>query len=62
MDLLNYDEMLVQAMFANSDDEVKSIVESFRAQLKSAGIDKLYEYVENLYAENPNVVQILKVD
>lgn len=62
MDLLNYDEMLVQAMYAGSDDEVKAIVESFRAQLKGAGIDQFYAYVENLYAENPNAVQILKVD
>ncbi len=62
MDLLNYDEMLVQAMFASSDDEVKAIVESFRAQLKAAGIDRLYEYVEKLYAENPSAVQVLKVD
>ncbi len=62
MDMLNYDEMLVQAMYANSDEEVKSIVESFRAQIKAAGIDRLYEYVEKLYAENPAAVQILKVD
>ncbi|MBQ8159774.1 MAG: extracellular solute-binding protein [Clostridia bacterium] len=62
MDLLNYDEMLVQAMYAQSDDEVTAIVESFRQQLKSAGIDRLYEHVEKLYAENPSAVQILKVD
>ena len=62
MDLLNYDEMLVQAMFASSDDEVTSIVESFRAQLKAAGIDKLYDYVEAIYAEDPDTVQIVVVE
>ena len=62
MDLLNYDEMLVQAIFAGSDDEVTSIVESFRAQLKSAGIDKLYDYVEAVYAEDPETVQVIVVE
>lgn len=62
MDLLNYDEMLVQAMFAGSDDEVTAIVESFRAQLKAAGIDRLYEYVENVRAENPDAVQVIVVE
>lgn len=62
MDLLNYDEMLVQAMFAGSDDEVTAIVESFRAQLKAAGIDRLYEYVENVRAENPDAVQAIVVE
>lgn len=62
MDLLNYDEMLVQAIFAGSDDEVTSIIESFRAQLKSAGIDKLYDYVEAVYAEDPETVQVIVVE
>ena len=62
MDLLNYDEMLVQAMFAGSDEEVTAIVESFRAQLKAAGIDRLYEYVENVRTENPDAVQAIVVE
>ena len=40
MDLLDWDETFVQACFAKSDDEVKSIVESFRNQLAAAGIDR----------------------
>mgnify|MGYP000175781716 FL=1 len=36
MDLLNWDEVFVQACFAKSDDEVKSIIESFRGQFKSS--------------------------
>ena len=62
MDLLNYDEMMVQAMFAGSDEEVTAIVESFRTQLKAAGIDRLYEYVENVRAENPDAVQVIVVE
>ena len=61
MDLLNYDEMIVQAAFANSDDDVKAIVESFRAQLKAAGIERFYEYVDAVHAENPESIQIMKV-
>ena len=41
MDLLDWDETFVQACFAKSDDEVKTIIESFRDQLKAAGIDRL---------------------
>jgi putative aldouronate transport system substrate-binding protein len=56
MDLLNYKEMIVQAIYAKSDDEVKSIVESFRQQLKSAGLDKFKEYLTQLYKENPTAI------
>ena len=56
MDLLNWDEVLTQAFFAKSEDEVKSIIESFRAQLKAAGIEQFETYVENLYKENPEAV------
>ncbi len=52
MSLLNYKEMLVQAMYATSDAEVTSIVESFRAQLKSAGNDQFTEYLKQLYTED----------
>lgn len=60
MDLLNYDEVLVQACFANSDEEVTSIVESFRAQLKSAGIEQFEAYVKNVFEENPDSVCFYK--
>ncbi|MGB8455872.1 MAG: hypothetical protein WCD89_26600 [Anaerocolumna sp.] len=52
MYLLNYKEMLVQAMFSSSDDEVKKIVESFREQLKTAGNDKFEAYLKQLYDED----------
>lgn len=52
MSLLNYDEMLVQAIYASNDTEVKSIVESFLSQLKSSGIDKFKEKLKAIYSEN----------
>lgn len=60
MDLLNWDETFVQACFAKTDDEVKSIVESFRDQLKAAGIERFEEYVKNVYEENPESVTFYK--
>ena len=56
MDLLDWDETFVQACFAKSDDEVKSIVESFRNQLAAAGIDRFEAYVKSVYEEDPNAV------
>ncbi len=52
MDLLNYKEMLVQAMFAPSDADVKKIVETFRDQLKAAGNEKFETYLKQLYDED----------
>lgn len=60
MDLLNWDETFVQACFAKTDDEVKSIVESFRAQLKAAGIERFEDYVKKIYDENPESVTFYK--
>lgn len=56
MDLLNYDEVVVQACFAGSDEEVTAIVESFRAQLKSAGVERFEEYVKGIYEADPEAV------
>ncbi len=56
MSLLNYKDMLVQAIYANSDDEVKQIVESFRQQLKQAGDDTFIEYISKLYQEDKNTI------
>ena len=60
MSLLNYDEMLVQAFYASSEDEVKQIVESFRQQLKAAGNDQFIEYVTQLYKEDNTTVDFYK--
>ena len=56
MSLLNYNEMLVQAIYASDDTEVQNIVESFRAQLKSAGIDQFKEHLNTIYSENPEAI------
>lgn len=56
MDLLNYKDTLVQAFFAKDDAQVKQIVESFCAQLKSAGNDKFEAYVKKLYDQDPQSV------
>ena len=56
MDLLNWDETFVQACFAKSDDEMKVIVESFRDQLKAAGVERFEEYVKGIYEEDPEAV------
>lgn len=56
MDLLNWDEVFVQACFAKSDDEVKSIIESFRGQLKAAGVEKFEDYVADVYNKDKDAV------
>jgi putative aldouronate transport system substrate-binding protein len=60
MDLLNYEEVLVQACFAETDDEVNAIIESFRQQLKSAGVERFEEYVKGVYQANPDSVCFTK--
>lgn len=56
MSLLNYNDMLVQAIYSGSDDEVKQIVKSFREQLKAAGEDTFIEYLTQLYVEDKNSI------
>lgn len=60
MDLLNYKETLTQAFFAKTDDEAKTIIESFRAQLKSAGNDRFKEELEKIYAEDKEAINFYK--
>src|SRR5699024_5643141 len=47
MDLLDWNEVIVQAFYAEDDAQVKQIIESFRDQLKSAGVEQFEEYVGN---------------
>lgn len=56
MDLLNYNEVLTQAFFAKDDNEVTQIIESFRAQLKSAGNDKFKEELKKIYDEDKDAI------
>lgn len=60
MDLLDYEEVLVQACYASSDEEVTAIIESFRAQLKSAGVEQFEAYVKAVYDEDPEAVRMEK--
>lgn len=57
MDLLDWNETLVQACFADTDEDVKAIVESFRAQLKAAGVERFEEYVKEVYDEDQDAVR-----
>lgn len=56
MSLLNYNEALVQAVFADSPEKVQQIIESFRKQLEDAGVKEFEALVEKLHTENPNLV------
>ncbi len=60
LDLLDYNETLVQAIFAKDDAEVKSIIESFRAQLKAAGVDKFKEKLKEIYNEDPKAINFYR--
>lgn len=54
--LLNYNEVLVQAAYADSREKAVQIIESFRKQLDETGIAQFEELVEKLHEENPNLV------
>jgi len=56
LDLLDWKETLVQAYYAKSDDEVKKIIEAFRAQLKAAGVEKFENYVKDVYDKDNKAV------
>ena len=60
LDLLNFNDVLVQAIFAKDDAEVKTIIESFRAQLKSAGVDKFKEKLKAIYQEDPKAISFYR--
>lgn len=52
MSLLDYNETLVQAIYASSDSEAKAIIESFRKQLEAAGLEKFKERLKEIYEED----------
>lgn len=59
LELLNYDEMLVQAIFEKNDAEVTKIVENFRSQLKAAGVEEFEAHLEEVYAEDPSAINFI---
>lgn len=56
MALLDYNETLVQAIYATSDSEVESIITSFRNQLADAGIEEFKTYLKELYTEDSSSI------
>ncbi|MCR5031296.1 MAG: ABC transporter substrate-binding protein, partial [Lachnospiraceae bacterium] len=56
MSLLDYKETLVQAMYADSEDDAKAILESFKKQMESAGLAQFEEYVKSIYDGNNDSV------
>lgn len=53
MSLLDYDDIRMQAFFADTWEDVENIINSFRAQLKSAGVEQFEELVKAKYEKNP---------
>lgn len=62
MSLLDYKEMLVQAMYATSDKEVESIINGFRTQLQKAGLDEFRDYLTQVYTEDKESVNFYPVN
>lgn len=62
MSLLNYNEMLVQAIYATSEKEVTTIVESFRTQLQKAGLEEFRSYLGNVYNEDSESISFYSID
>lgn len=60
LDLLDWKETLVQAFYAENDDDVKKIVESFRAQLKAAGVEEFENYVKGIYEKDNKAVNFYR--
>ncbi|MEG1147057.1 MAG: ABC transporter substrate-binding protein, partial [Niameybacter sp.] len=62
MSLLDYREMLVQAMYATSDKEVESIVNGFRTQIQKAGLEEFRSYLTEVYAEDHESINFYPVN
>ena len=62
MSLLDYKEMLVQAMYAVSDQEVTAIVEGFRKQLQQAGLEEFRTHLQGIYKEDSTSISLYPID
>lgn len=62
MSLLDYDEMLVQAMYAQNESDVKNIVEGFRKQIQQAGLEEFRVYLEDLYKEDSSSLNFYPIN
>ncbi len=56
MSLLNYNEVLVQAVFADSTEKAQEIILSFRRQLEDAGVREFEALIERMHSENPDLI------
>lgn len=57
MNLLNYRETLVQAIYAGSEAEAEKIIASFVEQLKSAGLEEFRAYLRQVYDADNKAIQ-----
>lgn len=62
MSLLDYREMLVQAMYAPNEKEVQNIVEGFRTQLQKAGLEEFRDYLTETYTEDKESINFYPVN
>lgn len=56
MDLLDYKETLVQAMYASDEEQAQKIIDSFKAQLEASGLQEFKDYLYKLYEEDPKAI------
>lgn len=56
MDLLKYDDVLVQAVFAPNDNEARNILNSFKQQLIAAGMKDFQAYIEGIYRSDKKAI------
>lgn len=53
------EDIKIKAVFAKDMNEAKSILDSFNAQLKAAGLDKFTEYLQQIYDKNPKAIKFI---
>jgi putative aldouronate transport system substrate-binding protein len=56
MDLLNYPEVIQQAIFAPSSAEAVRILNAFKQQLTAAGVKEFETYLEGIYRADPKSI------
>lgn len=62
MSLLDYKEVLVQAIYATSDEEVESIIAGFRKQIQKAGLEQFRDYLTQIYTEDKESINFYPVN
>lgn len=62
MSLLDYGEMIVQAIYAENEQDVKKIVEAFRKQIQQAGLEEFRAYLQEVYQEDSSSLNFYPID